>query len=589
VKLALEIKYDAGLAMNLGSLGFCYLNVDNSKALEFTKKALFIRKKIGDQLGISNSLNVLGVINYYIGNYQISLEYLLESLKIREKIGNADALAISYNNISLVHIAVRDFPSALESLNKAMALHVKLGDVNGISIVKDNMGKVYFELGKYDLAFKYYIEALELNKKLGNHKSEASLYNDLAAVYWRKKDFGNAVKNYQIAHAIYTDLKEKNGIANAEIGIALIDDEEGKVELAIKHAKNALENSQEIPSLDNICRSADILQKSYFKLGEYKKAYNYLLIYKNANSKLNTNETIKRLTKNEFDFKIDKMKKEQEAAISRQKFYIYSLVVTLTLVLIIVILMVRNSKNKKRTNAKLNALNEKLKESNSAKDKFFSIIAHDLRGPFMALLGSSDILANEVYGLTSDEIKSLGQGLHLSIKMQYDLLNDLLDWSRIQTGNFELEPKCFALWTIIDEVLASLSLSLSQKNIIVKNEIKKELKISADLSMISLVVRNLISNGIKFTPLDGRISVSAKENESMVEIIIQDNGVGIEKEDLDKLFKIDVHHSTKGTSGEMGTGLGLVLCKEIIELHGGQISAESEPGKGSSFIFTLPR
>jgi signal transduction histidine kinase len=176
----------------------------------------------------------------------------------------------------------------------------------------------------------------------------------------------------------------------------------------------------------------------------------------------------------------------------------------------------------------------------------------------------------------------------LSVQKQFKLLTNLLDWARLQNENFVINPKTVLLYEKLDRVIGLLSLTAKEKGIELRNNLEQDLKVKADLNMLSLVLRNLISNSIKFTDMNGYVEVSADKKGKFVEITVADNGIGIPKDDLEKLFKDDVRYSTEGTKQEKGTGLGLLMCKEIIDKHGGKIWVESEMGKGSKFIFTLP-
>jgi PAS domain S-box-containing protein len=231
---------------------------------------------------------------------------------------------------------------------------------------------------------------------------------------------------------------------------------------------------------------------------------------------------------------------------------------------------------------------EELEAASETRDKFLSIIAHDLRSPFSGLLGASKLLAEEIDYLSKDEIRNLSNELNLSVQKQFKLLTNLLDWARLQNENFVINPKTVLLYEKLDRVIGLLSLTAKEKGIELRNNLEQDLKVKADLNMLSLVLRNLISNSIKFTDMNGYVEVSAEKKGKFVEITVADNGIGIPKDDLEKLFKDDVRYSTEGTKQEKGTGLGLLMCKEIIDKHGGKIWVESEMGKGSKFIFTLP-
>jgi signal transduction histidine kinase len=588
VELASAINYKKGLATSYGSLGYCYVNLDNPKALEYTQKALKLRTELDDKVGISTSLNVMGVIFYYKGDFLNSIDYHLKSLKMREDIGDEIKIATSYNNIALVHIALENYHDALDYLNKALTIRIKTENKRGIAIVYDNIGDVYSKMGNYEKAFECFDKSLSINKEIGNKKSAANSYFNIAVVYRNLSDFSNALKYYYQSLSIYNDLDEKNGIANVENGIASVYNMQGSFQQAIEHASIAMLNAVSINTLGNISISSKILQNSYEKIGDYKNAYKYAVTYQNSTDTLNNSEKFKRLTKMELDYKIEKIKKEQELELKKQETYITYLIISLFFSIIIVAIIVFSFSLKQRLNTKLKLLNKQLVELNSTKDRFFSIIAHDLRGPFNGLLGVSNLLASDIKTLTKEEIEFFSKLINDSLKKQFELLNDLLEWSRLQNGTFSLKYESINLHSTLNEAIKPLELLASQKTIKLHNEINKELLLNADKNMIELVLRNLISNGIKFTNEGGLIKVSALQNDIMTEITVSDNGVGLTQEDIDKLFRIDIHHSTTGTNNEMGTGLGLILCKEIIEKHSGEIRIESKPNQETKIIFTIP-
>jgi two-component system, sensor histidine kinase and response regulator len=248
----------------------------------------------------------------------------------------------------------------------------------------------------------------------------------------------------------------------------------------------------------------------------------------------------------------------------------------------------RDITNRKKAEFQLAEYAGELKVLNELKDKFFSIISHDLRGPFQGFLGATSFLVSEIDTLSRAEIVEIGETLNTSLKKQLDLLNTLLDWSRLQTGDFYTKFEEIHFRNTLDEVLQQFSLLASQKEIEIINNVDDSISVYADKNTLCLVIRNLISNGIKFTNKKGIIKISALPKDNFVEVIIEDNGIGIPQEGIKKLFRMDMYYSTEGTANESGTGLGLLLCKEIINKFRGRIWVESEQYIGSKFIFTIP-
>ena len=232
--------------------------------------------------------------------------------------------------------------------------------------------------------------------------------------------------------------------------------------------------------------------------------------------------------------------------------------------------------------------NEELVKLNAEKDKFFSIISHDLRSPLNSIVGFSKLLIGQVREKDYEGIeKYTGIILQSSVRAM-DLLMNLMEWSRSQTGRMDFNPECFELVRMIHEVVQLFNDAACQKSLAISRMLPPNAPVCADKAMISTVLRNLISNAIKFTRPGGEIVISAMEKKDKVTVTITDTGVGIPAAMVEKLFRIDENFSTLGTQNEKGTGLGLILCKDFIEKHGGKIWVESEEGKGSSFYFTLP-
>jgi PAS domain S-box-containing protein len=244
--------------------------------------------------------------------------------------------------------------------------------------------------------------------------------------------------------------------------------------------------------------------------------------------------------------------------------------------------------DQKEFEAKISNLNEELVKTIATKDKFFSIISHDLRSPLSGLMGILDILQTEYESLDEKEIKEFISHATVASKTTFSLMENLLEWSRIQTGTIKYQPKRLKIQQVVQNMVSLYEQNLKSKQIELYNRIKPEVFVQADKSMIETVLRNLISNSIKFTDPGGKITVSAETNNDMVIVQVQDSGIGIAKESITKLFRVDSGFSTKGTTDESGNGLGLIICKELVEKQNGKIWVESKKDEGSTFYFSVP-
>ncbi len=232
---------------------------------------------------------------------------------------------------------------------------------------------------------------------------------------------------------------------------------------------------------------------------------------------------------------------------------------------------------------------DKLEKLNTEKDKFFSIIAHDLRSPFQGFIGLTEIMVEEINILSKNELSEMSSDLNKSANSLYKLLQNLLEWSQMQKGSINFAPKEWKLSEVVWQSYENMIQRANQKGIKLENKIPASINVHADEKMINTVVRNLLSNAVKFTRADGMVKISAREIENkMVEVSVTDTGVGLSEVNLKKLFKLDEKVGRKGTDGEPSTGLGLLLCKEFVEKHGGKIWVESRENEGSTFYFTLP-
>jgi signal transduction histidine kinase len=238
---------------------------------------------------------------------------------------------------------------------------------------------------------------------------------------------------------------------------------------------------------------------------------------------------------------------------------------------------------------KAEAANVQLRELNTSKDTFFSIIAHDLRGPLSSLHELTQLIEENLDSYSQDDLKELIVFQKTAAEILYRLLENLLTWSRVQRGMIAYQPQNIDIKWLVDRDVDLLNVQATQKQITLNSLIQEQMFVYADVNMVDTVIRNLISNALKFTYVGGTVEISAYQDDHYIEVSVSDTGVGIEEEDLSKLFRIDAKYKRTGTAQEEGTGLGLILCKEFIERHRGKIWVESQVGKGTVFRFTIPK
>lgn len=238
---------------------------------------------------------------------------------------------------------------------------------------------------------------------------------------------------------------------------------------------------------------------------------------------------------------------------------------------------------------KIREYSNELEEQIAVKNKFISILAHDLKSPFHGYIGITNTIIDNWNSINDDELILIVKELNISVQKQYQLLVNLLDWSRLQTGKISFNPVEFNLSELIDDIILSLSVNLTNKSMHIAKEFSENVFMYADRDLMHMLCRNLISNAIKFSNPEGIIKISVNDEKNYTCVNIKDYGMGMNQIEQDKLFKMDTHYSREGTLGEQGTGLGLLLCREIIEKHKGIIWLQSKEGAGSTFSFAIKK
>jgi signal transduction histidine kinase len=340
--------------------------------------------------------------------------------------------------------------------------------------------------------------------------------------------------------------------------------------------------------------AAEILHENYRETGNYEKAYFYANKIRSLFLQFHNEDLTLHLKTQGLEFEI----KARELEIKNRRIQLVMLIISSFMIAVILILFTTILIGKNRKLAKLlNELhaitkiisekNEKLASANADKDRFFSIIAHDLRSPFNAFLGFTELMTNETYNLTKEEMKNYAQEIRKSALLLFDLLENLLEWSRLQRNLIALNKQEYPLIRLVEMSLNALTENAQKKEISIAVDFDKQLTVLADDKMMQSVFRNLISNAIKFTNRGGSVKITAQRKVSEIIVAVSDTGIGIKPENVAKLFKIDQTISAYGTEGEPSSGLGLILCREFIEKHEGKIWVESEVRIGSTFYFSL--
>ncbi|SNR73642.1 Signal transduction histidine kinase [Lutibacter agarilyticus] len=611
--LADSILYKKQLAKILDNEGFNF-EIENNfeKAILNFERSLAIYIELNDNKNMARLYNYIGYcyINLYAEDKAI--EYYLKSLKIYQSIDDAEGKAMNFIDIGNLYYDQENYENAKKYFQDALTLYEKLGDNEGIAASYTNLGNVYCDSGVYDEGIDYYKQSIILEEELNDQNGIATNYNNLGDCNIQLSNFNEAKVYFQKGLNIATKIKDQELIAIIYLNMADLYEKQKKYNQTIFYAKKSLDISRKIGKLDFELDNLKFLADAYEAIGETTEA---LKVYKqhdvvkdslysydkdkkvqlfNALNKLEeTYYTISDLSsKNE----IAQLKYKNEKKIS------YFLIIAIVVFAFLLVLLIHQQTSKKKAynllefrNFQINKMNDEIQEQrdylnqlNKTKDKFFSIIAHDLKNPFNSIKGFTELLIDNSGEYEEEkQLKFLKIIKDSTIKASM-LLNNLLIWANSQSGNLTYIPKKIELVRQVMDVTSLLEIQAIKKEIEIYNNVDHNLSVKADENMLNTILRNLISNAIKFTNPKGEIRVLSKVQNDMVEISITDNGVGISNEDIENVFNIEVKNTNIGTANEQGSGLGLILCKDFVEKHGGKIWVNSEINVGTEFIFTLP-
>lgn len=593
IKLANELKDDNSLITIYQLLGECYSGIHlNETSIEYFEKALNLSKQIKDSSNIASSLikigkmkislgeldivlkmfedaleisernnfveskimaiNYLGILNYILDNLEDAEKLSFKGLELAKKINFTNGIELASEHITIIRIKQKRYDEALKYNDTAYNLSVQRDFIANIPAVYYNYSVIYNRLKDYDKALDYLYKSEKIRKSYGDYRGSATDYGMMGRIYLSKNDNKNAIFYFNKAYSILTEYKANRPLVSILLG----------------------------------------LTTAYEKLGDYKTALKYFKEYKSVNDSV-FNENVKRQTaisnaRRQLEEKEKEIKYLEEINKDQNKIQTYLIIFSsIILVLFVSTIFLYAKVRKSRQN--LSEINQKLISLNNERNKFFSIISHDLKSPFLGMLGLSSLIKDELNNYNDSHLKDLVNKLDTAINNQYKLVDQLLTWTIIQTGKMPYEPTEFALTDLISNVIEDLKSFSFQKNIRIKENLEKDFIVYADRNMISSVLRNLISNAIKYSFPDSDISIIVhQKNDDYVSVQIKDSGVGISEEKVSKIFHSDSKLSTEGTSKETGTGLGLILVKEMVSKNKGEISVTSKENLGSIFEFTIP-
>ncbi len=574
-------------------------------------------------------------------------ELLIENLGLEENSSNYQSLIFTYYGLSLIFYQVDDFYTSAQFLQQALDLN-KIHKSEDLQILlTQHLGNVYAFMEEYEKSLSQYEEILEyaknvrypeleaktlkniadvqqlqqsndealntlktalsIQRRIEDKENEANSLYAIGLLYFKMGEFNRAYDNYMVALNIWSNQSiNQEGLAKTYNAIGNYYLEKKEYRDALTNVNMALNNAQKSQNQLLIKDTYQLLSKCYKALDAYQQAFEYQELYMALEDFMQKEKIDRSILKMQNRYLINQKQNtidelefnriQKDFALekeTRSKNFIRILFfIAVIFVIGILFFYVNQRKNNKQleaAKAKVQIQNKELQEANATKDKFFSIIGHDLKGPLNSLTSFSNLLMHHTESLSKEEIRMLATDLDKSLKNLFALLENLLEWSRSQTGNIEFTLEPFDLNEVIHSNVNLLSKQAENKKITIEIAQQEATTVKAHPNSINTVIRNLLSNAIKFTPEGGKIKIGIVSNEKEWIVKVADNGVGMPEGVVDKIFRIDTKHSTQGTAKEKGTGLGLILCKEFVEKNGGKIWAKSKEDKGSLFAFSIPK
>ncbi len=588
------------------SLGnYYYLTGDLSKALNYYEEAYKSGKVLGDNPELNSYLSNIGIIYHNRGNYEKALKYYLESLKLSEKLGDKTGMSRALTNIGAVYNDQNDYPRALEYYDKALKITSETGDLNSRADILNNMANIYSQQDDLKKALDFHLASLRLNEKIDDKSGAALSMGDIGRIYASLGEYPAAVKYLQRSVNIQRKIGNKEGVIISLVQIGRAYNDMGKYHEALasfNEAASLAENFSMKLLLDAYKGKSTV----YEKMGNFREAYKSYKGYTLLKDSLFNQNSSEKMAELQTKYKMEKKDKEiallyREKKISslqteRETMLRNFLIAGLLVFIIIAFLIYNRYRIKKNANRlleekirEIGRQKNELKVLNENKNKLLSIISHDLRSPFQALLGYSEILNQNVMDLSRKEISDYSENLHFTTRQTFILFENLLEWARLQMDKIISKPEVFELAEIVEKSSSLLLHNAVKKHITIVTEIPEGTSVFADEDMISSVLRNLLSNAVKYSQKGSLVVVKSVSKEHDVEVMVEDTGKGLTPGEINRILEGNGHTSTDGTANEKGTGLGLEICKEMIRLNSGLFRIESEPGKGSRFIFTAPK
>lgn len=576
---------------------------DYTSAVYFLQQEIATHGKRNDSISWANAHYSLGMVYTITLNYDDARKHSFIALKYFERNTMPVPVANTCINIGFILNELKQTDKAFNYYKRALGIFNSMMEQQELDASYYNLGLIGRNLSNMDTFRKNFQETQSIANRF-NSSSLALVYSALGVLSLQKSDLENAEMYIRQSLDISSKNGDRNSIANSQIILGKVQFSKGLRTEALESTQLGLTSARLSANRPLIMDAYSEMAKILMALNQPNEAYSYLDQYIQLKDSLYNEQMAVQLTKANRKFEVTDdamdpgilLRQNLEQTLNIRNSFRLKIALFGSMVVIILLLFFffRRYYSKSKVATELREKNKVIEEQKThleeliqTKDRFLSIIAHDLKNPFNSLLGFADLAYNDFDEITDTEKKSYLNVIRQSGQHIYALLDNLLSWSRAQSGRIDFYPEPVSLTETIENAVELVRSSADNKQIAIFTDFSKDVFVKADKNMLSTILRNLLTNAIKFTQNGGSVTVSSRINSKKVTVSVTDTGIGMTQEEMDKLFKLDGGLKTAGTANETGTGLGLILCQEFMALHKSKIVVESPPGKGSTFSFTL--
>ncbi len=596
----------SGVSICLNNMGIIYKNRgEYVEALTVYKESISYIDEEKDPMQIAQGYINMGNVFVYLGSYERALDYFEMALSISEKEESLKEIALCLSNSGVIQNKCHNFQKAFNLYDRALEVCETINDRVQTSNCLINIGTNYADMGEPQTGIEYVEKGMAIKLDLGDDRAISNCHIHLAEIYSMMEEHARAIELFRTAIPEKEKLGDQEGLARCYLGLGSVYLATGQYNTADAMTDIALEIALRIAALEHITTGYTVKRGIAETRGDFKAAYQYALKNLLYNDSLIDESTSKAAMEMEFRHQSKELEKENENLriqsnlatdlMKKRNAFLYSIigiVVLLSAGLILVVFFLQKLKisslRLEEKNLVITKQNLKLDELNTSKDRMMSIIAHDLRSTIGNLLTAVDVLkrVEDKQEPGIDRKKLLGN-LKNSASYSLELLENLLHWSRLGDKNSYYHPEDLNINTLIISCLSMFNEAVINKELVIEQEIKGTINCKMDRIMMETIIRNLISNAIKFSNRGGTIRILAWTNDSNLHLTVADHGIGMTREQIETITH-NGGYSTRGTANEKGAGIGLTLVREFTAKHRGKLNITSEPGNGSQFSIVLP-